>query len=115
MLGSVPRIYHLTTAAAWNLARGAGSYAESTRGLSLAQVGFIHCSYANQVPHVADTYYRDVPDLLLLVIDPQRLTAELRVEDLDHLGESFPHIYGPLNLDAVVDVVPFVPGDTVVH
>jgi uncharacterized protein (DUF952 family)/AcrR family transcriptional regulator len=104
--GSVPRIYHITTAAAWNQARGAGSYTDSTRGLTLAQVGFIHCSHANQVPQVAEAYYRGVPDLVLLVIDTQRLGAELRDEDLDQSGQSFPHIYGPLNLDAVVEVVP---------
>jgi uncharacterized protein (DUF952 family) len=103
----VPRIYHITTASAWDLARGTGSYAESTRGLTLAEVGFIHCSHESQVAQVADAYYQGVPDLVLLVIDPNRLTAELRDEDLTGQGQSFPHIYGPLNLDAVVDVVPY--------
>jgi glutathione S-transferase len=111
MLVGVPRIYHLTTASAWSQARSAGSYAESTRGLSLAEVGFIHCSYANQVPQVADAYYRGVPNLVLLVIDPNRLTAELRDEDLQGQGQRYPHIYGPLNLDAVVAVSPFGPAE----
>jgi glutathione S-transferase len=107
----VPRIYHITTASTWNQARSAGSYAESTRGLSLAEVGFIHCSFSRQVPQVAGAYYRDVPDLVLLVIDPNRLSAELREEDLAGEGQSFPHIYGPLNLDAVLAVVPFGPAE----
>jgi glutathione S-transferase len=110
MLVSVPRIYHLTSVSAWQQARSAGSYAESTRGLSLAEVGFIHCSSASQVPQVAGAYYRDVPDLVLLVIDPSRLAADVRDEDLDGQGQRFPHIYGPLNLDAVIAVVPYAPG-----
>jgi uncharacterized protein (DUF952 family) len=107
----VPRIYHITTASAWNQARSAGSYAESTRGLSLAEVGFIHCSFASQVPQVAGAYYRDVPDLVLLVIDPDRLSAELRDEDLAGEGQRFPHVYGPLNLDAVIEAIPFAPAE----
>ena len=107
----MPRLYHITTAHAWTVARSAGSYCESTRGLSLADVGFIHCSYARQVPRVAQALYRGASGLVLLVIDPDRLAAELREEDLDGSGEVFPHIYGPLNLDAVVDVVPFEPAE----
>lgn len=107
----MPRIYHIATAQAWTGARSAGSYTESTRGLSLAEVGFIHCSNADQVTRVADTFYRRASGLVLLVIDPDRLTAELRDEDLDGRGEAFPHVYGPLNLDAVVDVVPFEPAE----
>jgi uncharacterized protein (DUF952 family) len=91
------------------VARSTGSYGESTRGLSLAEVGFIHCSYAHQVPRVADALYRGASGLVLLVIDPDRLAAELREEDLDGHGEVFPHLYGPLNQDAVVDVVRFEP------
>jgi glutathione S-transferase len=111
MLVRVPRIYHLTTASAWHQARGAGSYAESTRGLSLAEVGFIHCSYATQVPQVAQAYFQGVADLVLLVIDPDRLSAQVQDEDLAGQGQSFPHIYGPLNLDAVIAVLPFAPAE----
>jgi glutathione S-transferase len=100
-------IYHLATAEAWAEAQAAGSYRESTRGLSLAEVGFIHCSYAHQVPRVARTFYADVPDLVLLTIDPERLTAELREDRVQDTGEVYPHIYGPLNLEAVVDVAGF--------
>lgn len=108
---SVERIYHITTSAAWGQAQAAGSYRESTRGLSLDEVGFIHCSYADQVPRVAQAYYADLTDLVLLTIDPERLTAELREDALGDTGEMYPHIYGPVNLDAVVDVARFnVPG-----
>ena len=107
--GRVPHIYHLTTTQAWAAAQRNGSYTESTRGLSLAEVGFIHCSYAHQVTPVAETFYRGIAGLVLLVIDPVRLTAALQDEDLDGRGERFPHVYGPLNLDAVVDVLPLEP------
>ena len=107
----MPRIYHLTTAHAWAAAQNGGSYGESTRGPSLAEVGFIHCSYAHQVTRVAAARYSDAAGLVLLVIDPDRLRAELRDEDLDGRGEVFPHIYGPLNLDAVVEVLPFGPAE----
>jgi uncharacterized protein (DUF952 family) len=105
--GRMPRINRITTAHAWAVARCAGSYAESTNGLSLAKVGFIHSSYAHQVTRVADALYRGVSGLVLLLIDPARLTAELRGEDLDGHGKFYPGIYGPLNLDAVVEALSF--------
>lgn len=98
-LGTMARLYHITTAQEWADARRAGAYTRSTRGQSLADVGFIHCSYAHQVHGTAEALYRDVPELRVLVIDPDRLTAEVREE------AGFPHIYGALNLDAVVEVV----------
>ncbi len=81
----------------------------STRGQSLDEVGFIHCSYANQVTRVANAIYRGVHGLILLEIDPARLTSEVRDEALGDGDEKFPHIYGPLDTDAVVEVHPFEP------
>ena len=75
----------------------------------LAEEGFIHCSHAHQVVPVADAIYRGTPGLVLLVIDPAAVRAEIREEALCNSGERFPHIYGPLNVDAVVDVLPFEP------
>jgi uncharacterized protein (DUF952 family) len=83
----------------------------STRGLSLEQVGFIHCSYADQVTHVANAFYTGVHGLLLLAIDPDRVAAPIRAEPGEGTDEQFPHIYGPLNADAVVQVVAFEPSD----
>ena len=66
--------------------------------------GFIHCSLPTQVTHVADWFYRDVPDLVLLCIDPSRLTSELRWEpSADAFAGDFPHVYGPIALDAVAE------------
>ena len=68
-----------------------------------------HLSFEAQVPFVAESFYRDVPNLVLLHVDESLLTAELKVEQLDGAPEPFPHLYGPLNVDAVVAVTdPFV-------
>jgi uncharacterized protein (DUF952 family) len=103
------RIFHVTAADDWSAAQRAGVYRLSTRGQSLDEVGFIHCSYADQVTRVANAIYRGVHGLVLLEIDPAGLTAEVRVEALGDGDEKFPHIYGPLNTDAVVAVVAFEP------
>lgn len=98
------RIYHLADPDDWAAAQESGRYAISTRGRTLAEEGFIHTSYAAQWPIVRSAFYGGVATpLLLLVIDPDRLTSPLLVEvgNLE-TGEEFPHIYGPLNVDAVV-------------
>jgi uncharacterized protein (DUF952 family) len=69
------------------------------------EVGFVHASRADQWPLVRERFYADVTEqLLLLTIDPARLTSELRVEQVPEAGDEFPHIYGPIDLDAVVAV-----------
>ena len=99
------RIYHVALAAEWEAAHEAGRYTTSTRGRSLAEVGFIHCSHEDQWRQVRrDVYGDETAPLVLLVIDPERLTAPLRVEDVAGSDAPFPHLYGPLNLDAVVEV-----------
>ncbi len=96
-------ILHITTRGDWEAARTLGDYRLDT----LDSEGFIHCSTPEQVLGPANALYRGQDDLVLLVIDPARLTAELVYEDCYEAGEAFPHVYGPLNLDAVVGVVPF--------
>jgi uncharacterized protein (DUF952 family) len=64
--------------------------------------GFIHASTAGQVAGVANAFYADAEDLLVLIIDPERLTAPLRYDPVPGAAEPFPHIYGPLNADAVI-------------
>ena len=100
-------IYHLTTAAEWEAAGRAGEYRVSTRGRTLDEEGFIHCSVAGQVAGVADRFYRGLTDLVLLAIDERLVRPEIRCEAPPGTSERFPHIYGPLNLDAVVRVTPF--------
>ncbi len=93
-------IWHIAEPAEWAAARAAGSYERSTRGLSLAEVGFVHCSYPDQAAGVAAAIYADADDLVLLRIDPARVPAEIRVEG------GFPHVYGPIPVTAVTGTEP---------
>ena len=103
-------IYHIATVADWEQARRDGEYITSSRGRTLAEEGFIHASTATQVAWVANSFYAGVPDILLLVIDTDKVSPVIRYDPVPGRDESFPHIYGPLNPDAVVDAVPLEPG-----
>ncbi|MEV7396311.1 DUF952 domain-containing protein [Aeromicrobium sp. NPDC092404] len=104
------RIFHLATEEAWTAASAAGAYTVSTLGLELGDVGFIHCSQAEQVAGVADRFYRHVTSpLLLLTIDTELLTAPWQLDPVEGEPMPFPHVYGPLNTDAVVATEPFRP------
>jgi anti-anti-sigma factor len=98
--------FHIALAADWAAAQAAGEYTMSTRGRTLAEEGFIHCSFADQVDATAARFYADVDDVVVLRIDPRRLTSRVVVEDLYGTGERFPHVYGPIPVTAVVDVQP---------
>ncbi|MFI9647338.1 DUF952 domain-containing protein [Streptomyces sp. NPDC052040] len=103
-------LLHLTERSLWDAARATGVYEMSTRGVTLREEGFIHCSLRHQVPRVARWVYGacEGPDeLVLLVIDPERLTAPVRYEAVKPGGEEFPHIYGPIPVSAVVAVEPW--------
>jgi len=97
-------IVHICQKTAWEAAQASGEY----RPPSLDTEGFIHASLPEQVLSVANRFYAGQNDLLLLWIDPRRVSASIRYEPAD--GELFPHIYGALELDAVQVVRPF-PGD----
>ena len=99
-------IYHIASNADWKEARRVGEYTTSTRGRSLAEQGFIHASTARQVDPVANMIYTGLNDLLVLVIDPNRVTSKIKYESVEGWDEPFPHIYGPLNPDAVIEVRP---------
>jgi uncharacterized protein (DUF952 family) len=96
-------IFHLALDDEWEDACSAGGpYRRSTLGLSLEEQGFIHLSFGHQVQTVADTFFAGRDDVVLLFVDPRRLTAEVKIEALPGADEGFPHLYGPLDLDAVV-------------
>ena len=97
----MPIIYHVTTANAWNDARTKGAY----ESLSLNEEGFIHCSEDHQVAGVLDRYFAGQTGLVKLVIDTDKLKGRYVSEWSPSVADSFPHIYGPINIDAVVDVV----------
>jgi uncharacterized protein (DUF952 family) len=103
----VSRIFHIATVAEWEAARRTGTYTTSTRGRTLADEGFIHASHEDQWQQVRTTFYADVDEpLVLLAIDPAKLTAPVVEEVPDDADRAFPHIYGPLNTDAVVRAIP---------
>jgi uncharacterized protein (DUF952 family) len=99
-------ILHIVKRGEWELAVGRGSYAAA----SLRGEGFIHCSTRAQLVGTANRLYRGEGDLVVLCIDEARVKVELKYEAPsgahgETAGERFPHLYGELNLDAVVRVV----------
>jgi uncharacterized protein (DUF952 family) len=104
-------IYHVATRADWERARRDGEYTMSTVGRTLAEEGYIHASAAFQVNGVLNKYYRGVAgELVVLVIDPGLVRAQIRYEEVPGADAPFPHIYGPLNADAVIAVRPLRAG-----
>ena len=100
-------LLHITTRAAWDQALAEGAYTTPT----LDSEGFIHCSEPHQITRVANERFRGRTGLVLLEIEPARVRAVVRYENTEGGDELFPHIYGPLNLDAVTRVTPFEPGE----
>ena len=97
-------LLHLADRADWAQARARGDYRRSSRGVWLADEGFIHCCLPGQLAGVAARYYADVDPatLLVLVVAADRLTVPVRFESAAPGGEAFPHVYGPIPVDAVV-------------
>ena len=94
-------IYHLTSPEAWAAAQAAGEYDAP----SLADEGFIHCSGdEEQTLRVVERLYAGVSDLLVLDVDTEKLTSEVKREISARSGEMYPHVYGKIDLDAVVSV-----------
>ena len=96
-------IYHITSKSGWNRALEQGQYIPE----AFAADGFIHCSDHYQIEATANRFYSSVPDLIVLEIVPDKLTAPLIYENLEGGEMPFPHIYGPLNLEAVVSTFDF--------
>ena len=90
------RIHHIVQPEIWSRHRGPTYEAES-----LATEGFIHCSFDEQLDAVLKRYYSNANEVIILEIDPQKLTSKLVIEPSTG-GENYPHIYGPINVDAIV-------------
>ena len=97
-------IYHLTEPDRWQRSLNEGVHTGSTRGVDLAQEGYIHCSSDAQWRDVVERFYGDATELLLLHIDESKLDARLVYEQLGAAPEPFPHVYGPIPLAAVISV-----------
>jgi uncharacterized protein (DUF952 family) len=94
----MPTILHIAYRDDWQTALALGSYA----GPTLEAQGFIHCSQPGQVLAVANARFTGRDHLLLLCIVRELVTVEIRDENLDGGADLFPHLYGPLNVDAVI-------------
>ena len=99
-------LFHLALKGDWEQAQDSGTYQWSTRGMRLTEVGFIHCSWQEQVPKTFERFYADAGEILLLEIDPIRLNSPLRADAIP-TGELFPHLYGPLPIEAVRSITPY--------
>lgn len=93
-------IYHITKAADWKKGQASGSYFSP----SLKEEGFVHCSEKEQVDYIRQKFFGETADLVLLAIDTEKLKSQLVFEWSPSLEQTFPHIYGPINTDAVVGV-----------
>lgn len=100
-------IYHITTENAWQSAQESKHYSPE----SLKTEGFIHCSDHFQLEGTANRFYDQTPDLIVLEIDPDKLVSRLVYENLEGGEMLFPHIYGALNIDAVIATFHFARAD----
>jgi uncharacterized protein (DUF952 family) len=96
-------IIHLCPREEWLQAHQRGEFQDK----SLLQDGFIHCSQIEHILDVANHYYQGIPDLILLWIDPDQVASKIQWENADNT--LFPHIYGPINLNAVISVTDLKP------
>lgn len=110
-------IWHLALLGDWDAAVATGRYEWSTLGTTLAEQGFVHASTREQVDGVARAFYADVTEpMVLLELDAAALEAAgspVRWEDVPGASSPFPHVYGPVPVQAVLAVTPFVVGDPV--
>ena len=100
---SEPYILHITRREQWGEAKREGYY----KGDTLGSQGFIHFSKPHQVEEVANFSFEGQKDLVLLLVDTSKVQAEIRYETVGN--EVFPHLYGPLNTDAVIEVFDLIP------
>jgi uncharacterized protein (DUF952 family) len=107
----VKRLFHIARSDDWEHACREGAYRVSSLGKRLGDEGFIHLSFAHQVKGVADAIYRGMPDLVVLQLAPERLSAPVVIEATGDSAEAFPHLYGELNIDAVELIRVYPPRD----
>ncbi len=91
-------IYHIVLPENWEAVKNDLTYSAQ----SLETEGFIHCSYDHQLDGVIERYYSAAPTVVILKLDVDKLKSKF-VSEPSTGGEIYPHIYGPINLDAVVD------------
>jgi uncharacterized protein (DUF952 family) len=100
-------ILHTLKKSDWERCKDDKSYGR----YSLDKCGFIHCSDVKDVVEVANSHFLGIKEVVLLCIDPSKVKAPVKWEDFKNCGVKFPHIYGELNLDAIVEVIDFPTND----
>jgi len=95
-------IYHIVDQHTWNKNKNDELFCAP----SLDTVGFIHCCTKEQIKFVLNNWFQDRQGLILITIDPKKLTPRLIFENSEGGDELFPHLYGPIDLQAVVEIQP---------
>ncbi len=93
-------ILHITDRTTWQNAQKKGIYEND----ALLNGGFIHCCLRDHVDEVLTQWFKGAVDLIILDIDPAKLTSKVVYENMEGRTVLFPHIYGPINLDAVIGI-----------
>jgi uncharacterized protein (DUF952 family) len=96
-------LLHIAPRSLWEQARDRDTY----QGNTLDSEGFLHCSHVNQVVAVANALFRGHDDLVLLLIQTSRVASPIKYEGAT--SEVYPHMYGPINCDAVIAIYDFLP------
>lgn len=99
-------LMHVVPTKIWEQAKVKGEY----RPDSLQAEGFVHLSTEDQVVTVANRFFKGHRGLSLLYIDPEKLKFPVKFESVSDSPEKYPHLYGPLNVEAVVRVRPLEAG-----
>ncbi|MGE7881831.1 DUF952 domain-containing protein [Bacillus sp. NPDC094077] len=95
-------IIKIITKRNWDIAKTTGEINEA----SLIEEGFIHCSLLDQALKVAQKHFSHEEEVLLLTINPSLVKAEIKYE-LASNGQEYPHVYGVINVESIVEVIPF--------
>lgn len=93
-------IYHLITPDVWAVFESQPAYTHP----SLQTEGFIHCSRKEQIDGVVERFFEGIPQIQLLHIDEDKLTSPLLYEPATDVADTFPHIFGPINREAIVAI-----------
>lgn len=97
------KTYHITSATEWQQAQTMKEY----KPKRFAQEQFIHLSYSHQLLTVAHRFYTEQNGLVILAIDSSKIKDGLIEENLEGGTELYPHFYGVLPIDAVIDAIAF--------
>ncbi|HKK46185.1 MAG TPA: DUF952 domain-containing protein [Balneolaceae bacterium] len=94
-------LFHITTREEWKTHQNQGNYEPE----SLTSEGFIHCSTGSQLQETANRLFAGTNKILLLVIDVSTMRESVKYEEDSDTGNKFPHIYGPLHTNAIIDKI----------